>query len=132
MKHTTTVSLTVRAMMPGPGTTVELRLGEGRAAHRFVADQEQHDLKITQDLEEGRHTLFLHFKTAPGSRAALQIIGMRIQGVPLFTSLYQGAFHARSNPLNAVEGTLDMNEPGTWRIAVSTPAHINYWGIGFA
>lgn len=118
--------------MPGDGTTVELRLGEGRAAHRFVSDQEQHELRITQDLEEGRHTLFLHFRTVPGSRAALQIIGMRIQGVPLFASLYQGAFHARGNPLNAVEGTLDMNEPGTWRITVRAPAHTNYWGVGFA
>jgi hypothetical protein len=132
MKHTTTISLTLRARSPVPETRAELHLGEGRSTHRFVADQEQHELKITQDLEEGQHNLFLHFRTPGGSNAALQIIGMRIQGVPLYSALRHGCYRAWGGTQDPVQGTLDMAGAGTWIYPVNVPAHTKYWGVGFA
>jgi len=135
-KHTTTVSLTVSVDMSKPGSiapALSLRLGSGRHDHVFTAHAEQHRLSVTQDLDDGEHTVFLHYKSADPRQGTVQIIKMHIQGVPLGTAMYEGSLHKwGTDPDDASRGVLDMTSPSSWRYPLRVPATNKYWGVGFA
>ena len=134
MSHPTTVSLTVRARFSQAQTApgIKMRLGDSRSEHQFTQDQEQHRITVTADLEEGQHTVFLHYKSTADAQGTLEIVQMHIQGMPIGRPMYDGIYHRWDEPNNEIRGELNMTHPGTWRYNVGVPAHTNHCGVGFA
>jgi hypothetical protein len=126
--------VTVRAVFSpdqkAPGA--RLRLGDGHAQHQFTQDQEQHRLTVSADLEEGQHTVFLHYKSTADAQGTLEIVQMHIQGMPMGRPMYDGVYHRWDDPTNGIKGELNMAHPGTWRYSIGIPAHTNHYGVGFA
>ncbi len=134
MSHPTTVSLTVRARFRADQTApgAKMRLGDSRAEHRFTQDQEQHRLTVTADLDEGQHTVFLHYNSSDKTQGTLEIVQMHIQGMPIGRPMYDGIYHRWDEPDQEIQGELNMRHPGTWRYNIGVPAHTNHYGVGFA
>ena len=134
MSHPTTVSLTVRARFSAGQTApgAKMRLGDSRAEHQFTQDQEQHRITVTSELDEGQHTVFLHFKSTADAQGTLEIVQMHIQGMPIGRSMYDGTYHMWEEPDREIQGELNMTRPGTWRYNIGIPAHTNHYGVGFA
>ena len=134
MLHPTTVSLTVRARFSQDQTApgVKMRLGDSRAEHQFTHDQEQHRITVTADLNEGQHTVFLHYNSTADAQGSVEIVQMHIQGMPIGRPMYDGTYHMWDEPNNEIQGELNMTRPGTWRYNLGVPAHTNHYGVGFA
>ena len=126
--------MTVRAVFSpdqkAPG--IMMRLGDSRSEHQFTQDQEQRRITVTADLEQGQHTVFLHYKSTADAQGTLEIVQMHIQGMPMGRPMYDGIYHRWDEPNNEIQGELNMTHPGTWRYNIGVPAHTNHYGVGFA
>ena len=126
--------MTVRAVFSpdqkAPG--IMMRLGDSRSEHQFTQDQEQHRITVTADLEQGQHTVFLHYKSTADAQGTLEIVQTHIQGMPMGRPMYDGIYHRWDEPNNEIQGELNMTHPGTWRYNIGVPAHTNHYGVGFA
>ena len=109
-----------------------MRLKDSRSEHQFTQDNEQHRLTVTADLEEGQHTVFLHYRSTAESQGTMEIVQMHIQGMPIGRPMYDGVYHRWDEPNREIKGELNMSHPGTWRYNLGVPAHTNHYGVGFA
>ena len=134
MSHPTTISLTVRAVATPSQTLpgVSLRLKGQRQDHQFTRSMEEHRVTVCAELEEGAHTLFLHYLSSSAHQGSVEIVKMHIQGMPIGRPMYDGIYHAWDDPDTHQKGQLTMQRPGSWRYTIGVPTHTKHYGVGFA
>jgi len=110
--------------------TALLRLSDQSTEHTFTRPGEEHRFTVTAEVRMPGHEIRLEFRDRVAAQAAIQVIGVNVNGSPMGTRIYQCEY----TPYDSQErlgSRLYMGLPGTWTLRLH-PDDFRSTRFGFA